>query len=343
MKTIGILTSGGDSPGMNAAIRAVTKAAAAENIRVMGIRKGYKGLLEKDMFIMTPQSVEDIYRRGGTCLGTARFKPFSDLEVVKKGAEICREAEIDGMVVIGGDGSFRGARDLTHAGIPCVGIPGTIDNDIVCSRDTLGFDSAMNIITDCVSKLRDTTETLDRCSVIEVMGAGAGWMALEGGIATGADVIIVPEIKFDFNKDVIDRLLQKKRNGQTYFIVIVAECVFFPESNSKSKKNVNLKYVNDMGIETAAKFAAKIQELTGIDSRATVLGHIQRGGAPSFHDSVLAYDMGVHAVDLLKNGHSNRVVVSQNGQIIDFDIDEGLAMKKPFDEQRYRRALDINF
>lgn len=342
MKRIAVMTSGGDSPGMNSAIRAVVKAAADNGMEVMGIRKGYKGLMENNMFLMKPSDVEDIYRKGGTCLYTARYKDFVKPEVVQQGAEICRKNGIEGVVVIGGDGSFRGARDLTHAGIPCVCLPGTIDNDIVCTEDTIGFDSSMNIITDCISKLRDTTETLDRCSVVEVMGAGAGFMALEGGIATGADVIVVPEIPFDFDRDVCQRILEKKANGQTYFIVVVAECVFFPESNSKHKKNVNFEYVNKRGIETAAKFAAEFQKATGIDTRATVLGHIQRGGAPSFHDSVLATDMGVHAVDLLTQGISNRVVVSRGGKITDLDIDEGLSMSKPLSRERYDRALRIN-
>jgi len=343
MNTIGIMTSGGDSPGMNAAIRAVVKQANANGIKVIGINKGYKGLLEMNSVELTPASVADIYRKGGTVLYTARCKEFSKPEVVAQGAENCKKLGIEGMVVIGGDGSFRGARDLTHAGIPCVGIPGTIDNDIVCTDDTIGFDSSMNIITDCISKLRDTTETLDRCSIVEVMGAGAGWMALEGGIASGADVILVPEVKFDFKKDVCDRILEKKKNGQNYFIVVVAECVFFDANNSKSKKNVNFDYVNAEGIETASKFAARFQKETGIEARATILGHIQRGGTPTFHDCVLATTMGAHAVDLLKAGKAARVVVSKNGKITDFDIDEGLAMSKPFDVERYNMINKLNF
>ncbi|MBO5035804.1 MAG: 6-phosphofructokinase [Clostridia bacterium] len=343
MNTIGIMTSGGDSPGMNAAIRAVVKQAKANGIKVIGINKGYKGLIEMDCQELTSASVEDLYRKGGTILKTARYKNFKDPEVVAQGVENCKKLGIEGMVVIGGDGSFRGARDLTHAGIPCVGIPGTIDNDIVCTEDTIGFDSSMNIITDCISKLRDTSETLDRCSVIEVMGAGAGWMALEGGIASGADIMLVPEVEFDFQKDVIDLIKAKKESGQNYFVIVIAECVFFPESNSKHKKNKNFQYVNENGIETVEKFTKKFQEMSGIESRATVLGHIQRGGAPTFHDCILATNMGVHAVELLKNNKSARVVVVKDGKITDFDIDEGLAMKKPFDKDRLEMATKLNF
>ncbi len=343
MKTIGIMTSGGDSPGMNAAIRAVVKQAKAHGLQVIGINKGYKGLLEMDCAELSAASVEDLYRKGGTVLKTARFKDFKDPEVVAQGAENCKKLGIEGMVVIGGDGSFRGARDLTHAGIPCVGIPGTIDNDIVCTEDTIGFDSSMNIIIDCISKLRDTSETLDRCTVIEVMGAGAGWMALEGGIAAGADIILVPEVEFDFQKDVIDVIKAKKANGQNYFVIVIAECVFFPESNSKHKKNVNFKYVNELGIENVDKFTKKFQAESGVESRATVLGHIQRGGAPTFHDCVLATNMGVHAVELLNNNKSARVVVVKDGKITDFDIDEGLSMKKPFDKARLEMASKLNF
>ncbi|MBO4392687.1 MAG: ATP-dependent 6-phosphofructokinase, partial [Clostridia bacterium] len=257
MRTIGIMTSGGDSPGMNAAIRAVVKHANANGIKVIGVYNGYRGLVEKTCAELTRESVEDLYRRGGTILKTARYVDFKKPEVIMKAVDNCNSLGIEGMVVIGGDGSFRGARDLTHAGIPCVGIPGTIDNDIMCSEDTIGFDSSMNIIIDCISKLRDTSETLNRCAVVEVMGAGAGWMALESGIAAGADVILVPEVKFDFQKDVIDLINAKKARGQHYFIIVVAECVFFPESNSKHKKNVNFEYVNEQGIENIDKFTKR--------------------------------------------------------------------------------------
>ena len=343
MRTIGIMTSGGDSPGMNAAIRAVVKHANANGIKVIGVYNGYRGLVEKTCAELTRESVEDLYRRGGTILKTARYVDFKKPEVIMKAVDNCNSLGIEGMVVIGGDGSFRGARDLTHAGIPCVGIPGTIDNDIMCSEDTIGFDSSMNIIIDCISKLRDTSETLNRCAVVEVMGAGAGWMALESGIAAGADVILVPEVKFDFQKDVIDLINAKKARGQHYFIIVVAECVFFPESNSKHKKNVNFEYVNEQGIENIDKFTKRFQAESGVESRGTVLGHIQRGGAPSFHDCVLATDMGVHAVNLLIENKSKRVVVVQNGKITDLDIDEGLSMKKPFDKERLQLATNLNF
>lgn len=343
MRTIGIMTSGGDSPGMNAAIRAVVKHANANGIKVIGVYNGYRGLVEKTCAELSRESVEDLYRRGGTVLKTARFVDFKKPEVIMQAVDNCNSLGIEGMVVIGGDGSFRGARDLTHAGIPCVGIPGTIDNDIMCSEDTIGFDSSMNIIIDCISKLRDTSETLNRCSVVEVMGAGAGWMALESGIAAGADVILVPEVKFDFQKDVVDLIKAKKERGQNYFIIVVAECVFFPESNSKHKKNVNFEYVNEQGIENIDKFTKRFQAESGVESRGTVLGHIQRGGAPSFHDCVLATDMGVHAVNLLIENKSKRVVVVQNGKITDLDIDEGLSMKKPFDKERLILATNLNF
>ena len=337
------MTSGGDSPGMNAAIRAVVKHASTNGINVIGFYKGYKGLVEKDYTELKPASVENLYRQGGTILKTARYPDFKKLHVIETAVDNCKKLGIEGMVVIGGDGSFKGARDLTHVGIPCVGIPGTIDNDIHCSEDTIGFDSSMNIITDCVSKLRDTSETLDRCAIVEVMGAGAGWMALEGGIATGADVILVPEVEFDFKKDVLDLIAAKKARGQSYFVIIVAECVFFPESNSKHTKNVNFKYVNDNGIENIDKFTKRFQAESGVESRGTVLGHIQRGGAPSFHDCILATNMGVHAVDLLLNNKSKRVVVVKDGKITDLDIDEGLAMKKPFDKERLIMATKLNY
>ncbi len=319
IKKIAVLTSGGDAPGMNAAVRAVVRTAIGRGVDVYGVRRGYNGLLHGDMEPMNLRSVSDVIHRGGTALFTARSPEFSTPEGVQKAAETCREKGIDGLVVIGGDGSFRGAQDLTRAGIPCVGIPGTIDNDIACCEHTIGYDTALNTCMEMVDKLRDTAESHDRCSVIEVMGRHAGYLALNVGIAVGATTILVPEVPFDFEKDVIGRMKKTSATGKKHFIIIVAE-----------------------GIGGVVELAKKIEEATGVETRATILGHVQRGGSPTVRDRVLASRMGYYAVDLLLSGKSNRVVTIQNDRLTDYDIEEALQMKKPFDLDVYRIAHDIS-
>ena len=314
VKTIAVLTSGGDAPGMNAAIRAVTRSALVSGIRVIGVYRGYNGLINGDVKEMHLRSVSDIIHRGGTILYTARSPEFREQAGVQKAADHCREMGIEGVVVIGGDGSFRGARDLTGAGIPCIGIPGTIDNDISCSEYTIGFDTAMNTAMEMVDRIRDTAQSHDRCSVVEVMGRHAGHIALQTGIAVGATSILVPEVPFDVDRDIVARMQRNQTNGKKHFIIVVAE-----------------------GVGNVEGLAKEIQAKTGIESRATVLGHVQRGGSPTVRDRVVASEMGHYAVELLKAGKGNRVVAMQNSKIVDFDITEALAMKKTID----RHLLDI--
>ena len=318
-KKIAVLTSGGDAPGMNAALRAVVRAGISYGMEVYGVRRGYNGLLNGDMFPMNLRSVSDIIHRGGTFLYTARSPEYNTPAGVKKAADKCREMGIDGVVVIGGDGSFRGARDLTNAGIPCIGIPGTIDNDIACTEYTVGFDTAMNTAMEMVDSLRDTTESHDRCSVVEVMGRRCGDIALQTGIAVGATAILVPEVPYDFERDVIQRMKFTQKTGKKHFIIIVAE-----------------------GVGGVDKLAKDIQEQTGIESRATVLGHVQRGGSPTLRDRVMASRMGYHAVELLDKGIGNRVVAYRESKVVDFDITEALDMKRVFDKDLYEIALRIS-
>lgn len=305
VRTIGVLTSGGDAPGMNAAIRAVVRVGAYYGIRVMGIRKGYNGLLNGEMEEMNARSVSETLQRGGTILQTARCLEFKEMENVKRAVEIAKVFALDGLVVIGGDGSFRGAKDLCAAGLPTVAMPGTIDNDIDCSEYTVGYDTAMNTVIDAVDKIRDTATSHERCSLIEVMGRGAGYIAVNAGIACGAEVILIPERKFDFDQDVLRPILESKSRGKKHSIIIVAE-----------------------GVGGVVEMAKEIEEKTGIESRATILGHIQRGGSPTVRDRVTASQMGAKAVELLIEGKSNRVVCMQKSEIVDIDIEEALNMKK---------------
>ena len=319
IKTIGVLTSGGDAPGMNAAVRAVVRTAISLGFNVKGIRHGYNGLIEDDIIDLNVRSVSGIIQRGGTFLYTARSPKFVTEEGQQIAVETCKRHGIDGIVVVGGDGSFRGALDLSARGIPCIGIPGTIDNDIASTDYTIGFDTALNTAIEMVDRLRDTTQSHERCSVVEVMGRHAGWLALDVGFAAGAVAILVPEIKFDLQKDVIDKILEVKKTGKEHFIVVVAE-----------------------GAGSASEFAPIIEHVTGIKTRATVLGHVQRGGAPTVRDRTIASLMGYAAVQLLKNGKSNRVVAMKDNKIVDFDINEALAMKKPFDMNDYKIADTIS-
>ena len=316
---IGVLTSGGDAPGMNAAVRAVVRTAISMGIKCYGIRRGYNGLIEGDVFEMTLRDVSDIIHRGGTVLYTARSPMFKTEEGMKMAMDTCKRYGINGIVVIGGDGSYRGARDLSLRGIPCVGIPGTIDNDITSTDYTIGFDTAMNTAMDMVDKLRDTTQSHERCSVVEVMGRHAGWLALEAGIAVGATAILVPEVQFDIDRDIVAKIQKTVQSGKKHFIVVVAE-----------------------GVGEVSKLAKEIEEKTGVESRATILGHVQRGGSPTVRDREMASCMGNYAVKLLSRGIGNRVVSYRSGKIVDFDIFEALNMTKPFDVEKYETANTIS-
>lgn len=318
-KTIAVLTSGGDAPGMNAAVRSVVRAAKYRGMNVIGVYRGYNGLLNKDVKELDLRSVSDTIHRGGTILYTARSEEFKTPEGIEKAANNCRELGIDGLVVIGGDGSFRGARKLSLAGIPCVGIPGTIDNDISCSEYTVGFDTAMNTAMEMVDKIRDTAQSHDRCSVVEVMGRRCGDIALQTGIACGATSILVPEIECDIERDVISKIYEQKSTGKKHFIVVVAEGVG--------------------GVEDIAKY---IEKRTGIETRATILGHVQRGGSPTLRDRVIATAMGAEAVRLLEKGIGNRVVALKDGRTIDYDILEALDMQRDFDEDLYQIAMEVS-
>ena len=319
VKTIGVLTSGGDAPGMNAAVRAVVRAALKKDMKVLGVMRGYNGLINGDMVEMNMRSVSDIIQRGGTILYTARCKEFREMEGIQKAVQTCRDNGVEGVVVIGGDGSFRGAQDLTRHGMPCIGIPGTIDNDISCCEHTIGYDTALNTCMEMIDKLRDTAQSHDRCSVVEVMGRRAGYLALNVGIACGATCIVVPEIGLDMDK-VVAKIEAARALGKKHFIVMVAE-----------------------GIGNVKGIAQEIEARTGIESRETVLGHVQRGGNPTLMDRVVASKMGYHAVELLSKGIGNRVVGQQHGEIVDYDIKEALAMKKEFPMDLYNMANDISF
>lgn len=318
-KTIGVLTSGGDAPGMNAAVRAVTRTAIDKGFKVIGIRRGYNGLLTGDMVELNARSVSDIIQRGGTEIFTARCKEFKEWEYVLKAKDKALESNMAGIVVIGGDGSFRGAADLSKAGIPCVGIPGTIDNDIQCTEFTIGYDTAMNTVMEMVDKLRDTSHSHERCAVVEVMGRNAGHIALNTGIACGATAILVPEVEYDFERDVIAKIKEGQAAGKEQFIIVVAE-----------------------GIGGTEEMARKIEAATGVESRATILGHVQRGGSPTVRDRVMASEMGYYAVELLEKGIGNRVIALKDGKVCDYDIQEALAMKKPFNERLYKIANEIS-
>lgn len=319
VNSIAVLTSGGDAPGMNAAVRAVVRAAINRNLQVYGVKRGYNGLLNGDVIQMNLRSVSDIINHGGTVLYTARSEEYNTPAGVQKAADYCRSLGVNGVVVVGGDGSFRGARDLSAAGIPCVCIPGTIDNDIACSEYTIGFDTAMNTVLEMVDKIRDTAQSHDRCSVVEVMGRRCGDIALQTGIACGATAILVPEKPHDIDTMVIDKILKTQATGKKHFIVIVAE-----------------------GVGGSADIAKYIEEKTGIETRATVLGHVQRGGSPTLRDRVVATAMGHHAVELLVNNIGNRVCALQNGNVVDLDITEALNMKRVFDEDLYNIAMDVS-
>ena len=313
INTIGVLTSGGDAPGMNAAIRAVVRQALSKGKKVKGIKRGYAGLLNEEIIDMDAKSVSDSISRGGTILQTARCMEFVTPEGQQKGAEICRKHGIDAIVVIGGDGSFKGAQKLAALGINTIALPGTIDLDIACNDYTIGFDTAVNTAMEAIDKVRDTSTSHERCSIIEVMGRGAGHIALWCGLANGAEEILLPE-KFDNDVDkLIERVVSAKKKGKQHYIIVNAE-----------------------GIGHSQSMAEQIEKATGIETRATILGHMQRGGSPRCKDRVYATTMGAMAVDLLCEGKSNRVIGHKGGEFVDFDIDEALAMTKDIDEYMYQ-------
>ncbi|MBC7960079.1 MAG: 6-phosphofructokinase [Vallitaleaceae bacterium] len=313
IKTIGVLTSGGDAPGMNAAIRAVVRTALSQGKKVMGVRKGYNGLITGDIFEMDSRSVSDSIQRGGTILYTARCKEFMTPEGQQRGADMCKVFGIDGLVVIGGDGSFRGAEKLAHLGINTIGIPGTIDLDISCTDYTIGFDTAVNTAMEAIDRIRDTSTSHERCSVVEVMGRNAGYIGLWCGIINGAEEVIIPEKKDLVNEDtLIKKILQNRARGKRHNLIIIAE-----------------------GVGGSAELAARIERVTGIESRATILGHLQRGGSPTAMDRMHASMMGAYAVELLCQGKTNRVVCYNKGEYVDYDIDEGLAMVKVLPDKIY--------
>ena len=312
-KRIGVLTSGGDAPGMNAAVRAVARAAQSRGIECVGIRRGWAGLISADFVMLTGESVGHILSRGGTILYTARSEEFMTQSGQQKAVSTCKMLGLDGIVAIGGDGTFRGALDLSRLGIPVVGIPATIDNDVGCTNYTIGFDSACNTAIECIDKLRDTMQSHERCSVVEVMGRNAGFLALYVGISVGATAVLVPEHKLDFEKDVVERIQNSRLAGNTHFMVVVAE-----------------------GVGSAYDISNKIKERIGIDPRVTVLGHIQRGGSPSARDRETATRMGYYAVNAFAEGRGNVIISTQEGSIVEIPIEEALQMKKSLQMERYQ-------
>ncbi len=319
VKSIGILTSGGDAPGMNATIRAVVRVAIKNGIRVFGITRGFHGLWKGEFDEITTRQVSETLQRGGTFLMTARSKTFETPEGVVKGSKMCKVFGVEALVVIGGDGSFKGARDLARIGLPVICLPGTIDNDIASTEYTIGYDTAMNTAMEAIDKLRDTASSHERCSVIEVMGRRAGYIALNVGIATGAEVVLIPEHEYDVDRDVIRTILDGRIMGKRHYIVIVAE-----------------------GAGKATDIAEQIEKATGIESRPTILGHLQRGGSPTLRDRAMASLMGIHAVECISKGLLNRIIVLQHGAIADVDIEEGLEMKKTIPEIDLQRAGLLN-
>ena len=319
INTIGVLTSGGDAPGMNAAIRAVVREAIVKGKKVKGIKRGYAGLLQEEIIDMRAKDVSDTIQRGGTILQTARCTEFTTPEGQQAGAEICRKHGIDGMIVIGGDGSFRGAQKLAALGINTIGLPGTIDLDIACTEYTIGFDTAVNTAMEAIDKVRDTSTSHERCSIIEVMGRGAGYIALWCGIANGAEDILLPE-KYDYDEQkIVNHIIESRKKGKQHYIIINAE-----------------------GIGHSASMAKRIEAATGVETRATILGHMQRGGSPTCKDRVYASTMGAMAVDLLCEGKTNRVVGYLHGEFRDFDIDEALVMEKEISEYQFQISRNLS-
>ena len=319
IKTIGVLTSGGDAPGMNAAIRAVVRRGLSSGLNVKGIYKGYNGLLNEEIVDMSARDVSDTIERGGTILYTARCAEFRTAEGQQRGAEICKKHGIDGLVVIGGDGSFAGAQKLANLGINTIGVPGTIDLDIACTEYTIGFDTAVNTAMEAIDKVRDTSTSHERCSIIEVMGRNAGYLAMWCGIANGAEDVLIPE-KYDYDEQkLINNIIASRKAGKKHHIIVNAE-----------------------GIGHSEAMARRIEAATGIETRATILGHMQRGGNPTCKDRVYASTMGAYAVDLLCEGKSNRVVAYKDGKFTDFDVDEALAMEKQISDYQFNVGKNLS-
>ena len=308
--TIGILTSGGDAPGMNAAVRAVVRAAINHGYSAVGFLRGYNGLISDDYVAMNARSVSDTIHRGGTILYTARCKEMMDSAGQDKAAEVCRKHDLAALVIIGGDGSFRGAQALAKRGVNVMCLPGTIDNDIGATDYTIGVDTAINTVTEMVDKIRDTSQSHNRCTVVEVMGRSCGFIALHSGLATGATAILIPEIPYDFQRDILDRISATIRTGKKHFIIMVAE-----------------------GVGGAHELARRIEEATGIESRASILGYVQRGGSPTSRDRTIASRMGFHAVELIDQNQRNRMIIRKDGHIRDLDLDEAIDIKKPNNEK----------
>ncbi len=313
IKRIGVLTSGGDAPGMNAAVRAVVRTALSLDIECIGIRRGWQGLINGDFVRLTSGSVGHILSRGGTILFTARSEDFMTEKGRQRAVDTCKMLGLDGIVAIGGDGTFRGALELSRLGIPVVGVPATIDNDVGCTNYTIGFDSACNTAVECIDKLRDTMQSHERCSVVEVMGRNAGFLALYVGIAVGATAVLVPEHPLDFERDVVERIRSSRLAGNTHFMIVVAE-----------------------GVGSAVDIGHQIHEKLGIEPRITVLGHIQRGGAPTARDRETATRMGYHAVMALANKTGSYIIGTQEGGIVELPIEDALSRKKTLQEERYR-------
>ncbi|MDO5738271.1 MAG: ATP-dependent 6-phosphofructokinase [Eubacteriales bacterium] len=327
IRRIGVLTSGGDAPGMNGVIRAVTRAAAAHGIEVMGVRRGFHGLWRGDIIELKPRDVSDILQRGGTTLMTARSKTFMTEEGVSKAMSMADVFGLDALICVGGDGTGRGALDLAAAGLPVVLVPATIDNDMAGTDETIGFDTAMNTVISAVDKIRDSASSHERCSVVEVMGRNAGFLAFQVGVATGAEVVLIPEIDCDFDQDVVKKLLSARNRGKQHFIIIVAEGVRLdPDFHAAVKA------------APAIAIAEEVEAKTGIETNATILGYVQRGGNPSLRDRYLSSMMGIEAVETLLAGRANRLIASLRGQIVDIDLSEALAMKKEITEEAFKRA-----
>ena len=305
IKRIGVLTSGGDAPGMNAAVRAVVRTAMFHNVECYGIRRGYNGLINGDIIRLDEKTVSHTINRGGTILYTARSKEFMIEEGQQKAVSTCKFLGLDGVIAIGGDGTFRGARALSCHGVNVIGIPATIDNDISCTNYSIGFDTAANTAIECIDRLRDTMQSHERCSVVEVMGRNAGFLAMYVGLAVGATAVLVPERPLDFDKDVIEKIRRARFNGFTHYMIVVAE-----------------------GAASAADVAARIKQSIDLDPRVTVLGHIQRGGVPTGRDRVNATKMGFLAVEKLLEGKTNRIICTSNGKFTDVAIDEALNMER---------------
>ena len=320
VKRIGVLTSGGDAPGMNAAVRAVARTAIANGIECVGIRRGWQRLITSDFSPLSRDSVGHILSRGGTILYTARSEEFMSEKGRMKAVATCKMLGLDAIVAIGGDGTFRGALELSRLGVPVVGVPATIDNDVGCTNYTIGFDTACNTAIECIDRLRDTMQSHERCSVVEVMGRNAGFLALYVGIAVGATAVLVPEHKIDFQKDVVERSQESRLAGNTHFMIVVAE-----------------------GAGSAVDFGREIHEALGMEPRVTVLGHIQRGGSPNARDRETATRMGYYAVKALVEGNYNCIIGTQEGGIVQIPIEEALAMKKHLQMERYRIMETMQF